>query len=279
VVLSSLQRKLMYHPSTAPTLSVAKNRTILHRFPAAADVETESSGGAIIRGWWLRQHQTSAPLRPLVLLFHGNAGHRGGRQGWYELLDSIGCDILAIDYQGYGDSEGVPSQSAVESDAVAAWKLASTELGYRHRDIVVMGISLGGAAAVHVTSLQSQTGQPPAGLVTVATFSSMLEVARSYYPWFPVRAVLQDHYPSSERMRHVSAPLLHFHGDRDRVVKPKFGRRLFAEAPPESSCGVPRRWVTMAGTGHNDILLKSREIVLNELNEFVASVADVPAER
>jgi len=269
----------MYHPATAPNLSVAKHRTVLHRFPAAEDVEMESSGGTIIRGWWLRQSTDAASRRPLVLMFHGNAGHRGGRQGWYELLESAGCDILAIDYQGYGDSEGAPSQIAVESDAVAAWQLASSELGYKPRDIVVMGISLGGAAAVHVTSLQSQASHPPAGLITVATFSSMLEVAKSYYPWFPVRAVLLDHYPSAERMRHVTSPIIHLHGDADRVVKPKFGRRLFAEAPAVSSCGVPRRWVSLPGTGHNDVLLKSREIVRDELSRFVASVADVPAER
>jgi len=170
----------MYHPTTAPTLRVADNQLVIHHFPAATDIELDSNGGAKIGGWLLRIDERLENRRPLVLLFHGNAGHRGGRIAWYTLLSQIGCDVLAIDYQGYGDSEGVPTQSAIEADAAAAWDYAETELGYRPDEILVMGISLGGAAAVHVAAQQSAADSAPAGLITVATFSSMLEVALYY---------------------------------------------------------------------------------------------------
>lgn len=217
--------------------------------------------------------------RPLVIFFHGNGGNRGGRVGWYDVLADVDCDVLAIDYQGYGDSEGKPSQTALENDARAAWAFAVDHLGRDPESIVVMGVSLGGAVAVALAAEQCRNGPVPAGLVTVATFSSMVEVAASKYRWVPVRAVLLDRYPSADRISQVTVPFLHFHGEDDRIVEPEFGRRLFEQAPERSVANIPRRWVTLPQTGHNDILLRSRRIVLEELRRFVRSVAAAPAER
>lgn len=268
VMLASLQRQLMYFPDTAAALPVQDNQVVMRRFPGSTDVEIDSSGTQPIRGWWLRRESGTQLTRPLVILFHGNAGNRAGRQGWYDLIGEIGCDILAIDYQGYGDSPGAPTQAALEADAEATWQFAVNTLNYQPGSIYVMGVSLGGAAAVHVAALQTGK-ETPAGLITVATFSSMLEVASSKYRWFPVRAVLLDTWFSAKKIADLEAPFLHLHGDVDGVVETRFGKNLFAAAPEQSVAGIPRRWVTLKGTGHNDILLRSRRLVLDELHTFV----------
>jgi len=77
----------------------------------------------------------------------------------------------------------------------------------------------------------------------------------------------------------VTSPFIHFHGDSDRVVREKFGKRLFAQAPKQSASGIPRRWVTLPATGHNDVLLRSGDIVREELAQFVTSVAATSAGR
>ena len=279
VMLSFVQRRLMYFPERADRLPVASFPTILHRFPESQDVEFPSTDGHRVRGWYLKQDSSRNAARPLVIFFHGNGGNRGGRVGWYDVLADVDCDVLAIDYQGYGDSEGKPSQTALENDARAAWAFAVDHLGRDPENIVVMGVSLGGAVAVALAAEQCRNGPVPAGLVTVATFSSMVEVAASKYRWVPVRAVLLDRYPSADRISQVTVPFLHFHGEDDRIVEPEFGRRLFEQAPERSATNIPRRWVTLPQTGHNDILLRSRRIVLEELRRFVRSVAAAPAER
>ena len=261
VVLGFVQRKLMYQPARAITLPVAQYAYVTHLFPDAEDMEFQSSSGQTVRGWHLCQERKSAGNRPLVLLLHGNAGNRAGRIVWYELLQQLGCDVLAIDYQGYGDSTGTPTQAAVEADSLGTWDYAISTLGHRPGNIVVMGISLGGAAAVHVASTQSQADTPPAGLITVATFSSMVEVAASAWPWVPVRAILLDRYPSSDRIPRVTSPFLHLHGDADDIVDQRFGRLLYDRAPDVSGTGIPKRWVSLESTGHNDVLQRSGGLV------------------
>jgi len=50
-----------------------------------------------------------------------------------------------MDYRGYADSEGQPSEKALTEDAAATWKYATRTLGYRPDQIVIAGESLGGA--------------------------------------------------------------------------------------------------------------------------------------
>ncbi|MEZ6062741.1 MAG: alpha/beta hydrolase [Planctomycetaceae bacterium] len=276
VLLAFLQRRLMYFPATADRLPVAAFGGLKTLYPAAEDVRIRCDDAVEIGGWLLTKepvdHAADPAGRPLVLFFHGNAGNRAGRQFWYQLLSDCGVDILAIDYHGYGESQGTPTQAALYSDADATWSYAVDTLRYKPSQILVMGVSLGSAPAVHLASARSAAGKPPAGLVTVAAFSSMVNVAASHYPWLPVRAVLADRYPSDEKIKLVTCPLLQFHGDRDTVVDQKFGKQLFAAAPDASRSKVPKRWIELRRTGHNDLIANSGRTIQAELADFVLRV-------
>lgn len=269
-----IQRKLLYHPTTASVLSVRDSAELQHLYPAARDVTLTCEDGVHI-GAWLLQKDDAAPRdsgRPLVILFHGNAGHRGHRTGWYQVLEDAGADVFAVDYHGYGDSKGNISESAVELDALASWKFVTEELGYRNSDIIVMGVSLGGAPAVFLSSQQSLADQPPAALLTVATFSSMTDVACDHYPWLPVRFMLSDQYPSAEYIRNITCRYLSLHGDCDEIVAQEFGRRLFSCAPEQSVVGVDKQWIELPGCHHNDLLPAGLEHIRPALHRLVADV-------
>jgi fermentation-respiration switch protein FrsA (DUF1100 family) len=279
VVLGFLQRKMMYQPSVTESLPVADHGFITRLFPDSSDVEFGSSNGQTIRAWYLCQDAATVRDRPLVLFLHGNGGNRAGRAAWYELLKQLSCDVLAIDYQGYGDSSGKPTQANVENDSVTAWIYAVERLGYTPDEIIIMGTSLGGAAAVHVAATQCYADAAPAGLITVSSFSSMLAVASSKYRWVPVKAILLDQYPSSDKIADVTSPFIHIHGDADQVVEQRFGRQLFEAAPDESASGTLKRWVSLADVGHNDVVHTAGELVRKELAVFLESVAAGVTER
>ncbi len=86
-------------------------------FPTTAD-------GVKLHGWHI-----PGPSPDVVwLIFHGNGGNISVRMNQYqEIHRRYGGSILAIDYRGYGRSEGLPSEGGFYADALAARMLA-TEL-------------------------------------------------------------------------------------------------------------------------------------------------------
>jgi len=67
---------------------------------------------------------SSLKIHPTILFFHGNAGNRAfaARIEHYKPFSSrLGANVLAIDYRGFGDSYGTPTQDGLALDARAAW--------------------------------------------------------------------------------------------------------------------------------------------------------------
>ena len=68
--------------------------------------------------------QESLSTRPTILIFHGNAATRavGFRiQHVTTYSKHFSANVVAVDYRGYGDSEGSPSEKGLIVDAHAAW--------------------------------------------------------------------------------------------------------------------------------------------------------------
>jgi fermentation-respiration switch protein FrsA (DUF1100 family) len=93
-------------------------------------------------------------------------------------------------------------------------------------DVIVGGFSLGGAAATDVaTSLGCR------GLILQRTFSSMPDVAASRFPFLPARLMMQNRFESAKKIAAYYGPLLQSHGELDKVVPIRFGKRLHDACP------------------------------------------------
>jgi pimeloyl-ACP methyl ester carboxylesterase len=275
-----LQRQLIYHPQRVERITSAQS-------PLSAgclhDFAFETEDGLTLRGWHVLRtgarcdtpEETQRILeegRWLVLFFHGNAGDRRGRVDYSLIFNGAGADVFVIDYRGYADNPGSPSEKGLLKDARALWKYATETCRVDPSRILLFGESLGGGVAVSLAQEVCNAGTPPAGLVLQSTFSSLADAAHVHYPWLPVRFLLWDRYSSEDRIGDVTSPVLVLHGTEDRIVPYELGERLFAAAPPLSANHTPKQFVPLQGGDHNGLLLSHRRQISEAIEEFLTKL-------
>lgn len=266
-MLAFFQRQLMYPAMRASSLAVELFPQLEETFHRASNVELTTPDNVKIKGWHLQCKADQSDR--LILLFHGNGGHRAHRSNWYIIARSLNADVLAIDYHGYGDSGGSPSETALMMDAESAWKHAIEQLKHPASQVFIAGESLGGGVGVQLAARLCRRGTPPGGLILSATFASMLETARHKYWWLPVRFVLLDRYRSDEHIGDVTCPLLQFHGNRDNLIPLSMGQTLHDLAPKAALSGVPKQMIVLDGAGHNNILQLHGRTVRDHMEKFI----------
>lgn len=230
---------------------------------AFREVFFEAEDGVRLHGWMVPGPPASAPSpshRPLVLLFHGNAGNISHRVGILRLLHDLGVSVFIFDYRGYGRSEGTPSERGTYRDADAAWRLLTEREGYAPSDIVLFGRSLGSAVAVELASRRA-----PAGVILDGSFSSAVDVGRKAYPFLPVALLSRIRYNSVSRIAKVGCPKLFFHSPDDAVVPVVFARKLFDAASD------PKEFVYVSG-GHEGPEWETGTRYARALTAFIQSV-------
>jgi pimeloyl-ACP methyl ester carboxylesterase len=201
--------------------------------PAVADVWLAAADGTRVHAWHLKSGPT------LVLYFGGNAEE----VSW--MLDEAqagapGVSWLLMDYRGYGQSAGAPSEAALVADALALYDHALMLPGADPKRIYAFGRSLGSGVAVALAA-----ERPLAGLVLATPFDSLAALAKRYYWYLPVDWMLKHRFDSIARAPQQTTPLLCLVAESDDVIPPAHAERLF------EAWGGPKRKVVLAGAQHN----------------------------
>jgi abhydrolase domain-containing protein 17 len=194
--------------------------------------------------------------RYTLLVSHGNAEDLADVRDWLDELRSAGFSVFAYDYQGYGTSEGSPSEQAAYDDESAAYDFLALNLATPPDRIIIFGRSVGTGPAV-----QLATRRPAAALVLQSPFLSAFRVL-TRVPILPF-----DRFPSYRRIAHVHCPVLIMHGTADRVIHYWHGEKLFQLA------NEPKQFVAVQGAGHNDFDPAITQIYSRALTEFASSLA------
>ena len=233
-VLWAAQKHLIFEPSRNLVVAPAELG-----FPVA-DV-TIPVRGERLHAWWMPGSRTDGKL---ILYFHGNDGNISTSVSETALLRELGFAVLAVDYRGYGESDGrFPSEASVYEDAEAALAaLVSSE--FDPRDIYVYGHSLGAAIAIDLAARHPELG----GLIVESGFTSIYDMARldSKYGIFPVGLLLNQRFDSISKVSRLELPVLYIHGTADEVVPYEMGEALYERS------GGRKRLVTVQGGGHDD---------------------------
>jgi fermentation-respiration switch protein FrsA (DUF1100 family) len=215
-----------------------------------------ASDGVRLHAWWVPHPEAKVAL----LYFHGNAGNIGHRRSFIEDLRDLPASVLALDYRGYGESEGAPSEEGLYRDARAAYDWVAAR--FPPARIVAFGKSLGGGPACELA-----TQVPLGGLILQSAFTSLADMSRIVLPFFPARWFLRQRYDNLAKIGRVACPKLFIHARKDEIVPFSMGERLFAAAPE------PRRFAPFERGDHNGLIDTNGPAYFDALRAFLAEVA------
>jgi fermentation-respiration switch protein FrsA (DUF1100 family) len=201
-------------------------------------VTLQAADGISLAGWYI-------PAKPgggqwTVLFCHGNAGNNSHRLDTLELLHDLGLDCLIVDYRGYGESEGSPTEAGTLLDIKAGWQWLVDEQGKSPERIMLFGRSLGGSIAAIVAR-----DVRPGAVVLESTFTSFLDAGKRIYPWLPVSLFARFDYNTLEAVKELECPVLIIHSPDDEIIAYSFGECLFEAA------NEPKLFRQLRG-GHNE---------------------------
>jgi fermentation-respiration switch protein FrsA (DUF1100 family) len=236
LALFVLQRSMIYHPGgTPPTpteMGVAEMQV----------VKVETADGLALSGWFA----PSKNDKPLIVLFHGNAGSVADRAFKARRYMDWGYGVVLAEYRGFGGNPGNPSDEGLFADA-RAWLAFAEAQGFGPEKVVIYGESLGSGPAVRMASELAQKHTPVVALVLEAPYTTLADVAQHHYPFVPAKWLVRDRFDSAAIIRGIRAPLIVLHGTADSIVPVKFGQALFERAKDPKSA----HWIK--GAGHNNL--------------------------
>ena len=203
----------------------------------AVELFLKTSDGETVHALWWPPPEG----RPVLLFFHGNAGHVFDWALVRKELAPMDVGLLLLDYRGYGKSTGSPSEEGLYADAEAAmaWLAAA---GHGAGQVVLMGKSLGGGVATEMARRH-----PVRGLVLESTFTSIPAVAKHLFPMLPVGGLIPDRFLSVGKLPEITCPVFVIHGERDSLIPVSEGRVLHDAAGPRKAL-----WLVRAAD-HNDV--------------------------
>lgn len=268
-------RGMVYHPVRCSALKPAAFGLDPRRI---VPVQATTEDGLTLQGW----HCVGAPrvdFAPVprpgfpagLIYLPGRGGHRGYRLLEISQLIDAGAEVLLVDYRGYGENPGRPSEPGLACDARAIWHLSQTLPGWSPASTVLYGESLGGALAVQLAADLSDRQAPPGGLILRSAFTSMTEAARHYRRWLRW-LIPEGWYPSLDRIPRVTCPLLGLHGTADEVVPYPMGQRLFKAAPARSRNQICKEWIPFPDAGHNALAVSHAPLLRGAVARFLGRV-------
>jgi fermentation-respiration switch protein FrsA (DUF1100 family) len=220
------------------------------------DISIETADGVRLHGWFV---PGGSPRT--LLFFHGNAGNISHRLDSIRQFHELGLSVFILDYRGYGQSGGRPSEAGLYRDADAAWRYLTETRGLTASDIVLFGRSLGGSVATRLA-----VDVRPSGLIVESSFTSVPDVAQELYPWLPARWLSRLRHATRDYIQDVECPVLIIHSRDDEIIPFHHGEAIFAAAPE------PRTLLELHGS-HNEAFLEDEPVYVEGLRAFLLALS------
>jgi fermentation-respiration switch protein FrsA (DUF1100 family) len=225
---------------------------------APEDVWLTTSDSIRLHAWWI----PCANAKFTFLAFHGNASNIANRAPAYEFLRDTPANVLALEYRGYGHSEGKPSEAGLYLDAEAAYQYLVSTKRLDPKSIVSFGQSLGTVVAAHLAAHQIV-----GGLILEAPFPSASRVASKTIWFLPGLSLLvRSQFDTQSKLKQITVPILVVHCTQDPVLPFQFGQEVYEAARS------PKHFLWIDGDCHEESSLIAPVQYRSALQKFLTSL-------
>ena len=241
------QRNLMYHPNE-------NNYSNDQIYVPIEKVKINTKDNLKLLGWY---HEKDLKRYKTIVFFHGNAGSLENRIHKLNHFQKMDVNFLIIAWRGFSGNKGKPSEKGLYEDGKSAinWLLSK---GVNERNIVIYGESLGTGVATHLSQKRNF-----AGIILETPFTSMIDAAKTFYPYIPVGLLLKDKFDNKSKIKNINSPVLIMHGKNDQIVPFFMGKKIYkiANEPKYSYF-----------TNHDNHMMEYDENLINALSSFLKSL-------
>lgn len=137
------------------------------------ELQIPTPDGETLSAFFIRPSNKVLAKKFTILMFHGNAGNIGHRVPIARVLEeNIGCNVLMLEYRGYGLSSGTPNEEGIMVDAQTGLDYIRQREETKGSRIVVYGQSLGGAVSIQLVA-RNQEAEDIKGLILENTFTTI----------------------------------------------------------------------------------------------------------
>jgi fermentation-respiration switch protein FrsA (DUF1100 family) len=211
VILYFYQRNLLYHPNEN-NYSDDKISVDIKK------VKILTSDNIELLGWY---HEKNLKDYKTLIYFHGNAGSLENRIHKLNHFQDMNINFLIIAWRGFSGNQGKPSEEGLYVDGKSAidWVI---EKGVDEKNIILYGESLGTGVAAHLAQNKNY-----AGIILETPFTSMIDAAKTFYPYIPVNLLLKDKFENYKKVKNINIPILVMHGEEDQIVPFSMGKKIY----------------------------------------------------
>ncbi|KAF2429922.1 BEM46 family protein-like protein [Tothia fuscella] len=277
LVASSLlyfkQTEIIYPRNIPPDARTNVPRPSTYGISNAEDLMIPTPDGESLSAFLIRPANRQHARNVTILMFHGNAGNIGHRVPIAKILsEDISCNILMLQYRGYGLSTGTPNEKGLTIDAQTGLDYIRERAELRDTKIVIYGQSLGGAVGIGLAAKNEQHGDI-GGIILENTFLSIRKLiprqvgiicCSSIFP--PARFIAplcHQLWPSDEVLPRIETiPILFLAGIQDEIVPHTHMKTLYSVCRTKDKI-----WREFPEGSHNDTV--AEEGYFDAIGDFI----------
>jgi len=250
IIVFFFQGNLLYHPTIDNYL-----KDQVEREPNEIEkVKITTKDKIDLIGWFYNRDLEEFKT---ILFFHGNAGSLENRTYKLNHFKNLNLNFLIIAWRGFSGNKGKPNEMGLYEDAKSAIKWLNAK-GIKEKNIILYGESLGTGVAVEVAQNKNY-----AGVILESPFTSMVNMGKKYYPFFPVSFLLKDKFESHKKINNIFVPVLIMHGKVDKIVPYDMGKKMYELA------NEPKFFHSQE---YGDHMIEYDEKLLSALKKFILSL-------